>query len=96
MTDIKYTDPTSNTEEEQKTEETMLILVPTMDSDYCALEYKSPHHQCTYSDCQVTCRIVLIRPLKNLIQRHANISFITFATLIIHQIHMYRVKIFYP
>ena len=32
----------------------MLIPVPPMNFSHCALEDKPPHHQCTYSDCQVT------------------------------------------
>ena len=43
--------PMSNTEEEQITEETMLIPVPPMYFDHCALEDKSSHHQCIYSYC---------------------------------------------
>ena len=52
--DTQDPDPMSNTEEEQNNEETMLIPVPSMDFARCALEIKSSHHQCTYSDCQVT------------------------------------------
>ena len=47
-------DPMINTKELKNTEETMLIPVPPMEFDHCDLEDKSPHHQCTYSDCQVT------------------------------------------
>ena len=55
--DTQDPDPVSNTKEEQNTEETMLIPFPPMDFAHCDLEDKSPHHQFTYSDCQVTGRM---------------------------------------
>ena len=54
MMDTQDPYPMSNTEEEQNTEENMLIPVPPMECSYCSLEDKPPHHQCTYSYCQVT------------------------------------------
>ena len=54
MMDTQDTDPMSNTEEEQTTEETMRIPVLPMDFAQFTLEDKSSHHQCTYSDFQVT------------------------------------------
>ena len=70
----------------------MLIPVPPMDFDHCDLEDKSTHHQCTYSNFQVTGSMFLIGPLKNVLQRNAHISFIISATLIMHQIHMERTQ----
>ena len=71
----------------------MLIPVPTMYFDRCALEDKSPHHQCNYSNFQVTGSIFFGNPSENVIKRHAQISLIMYATLIIHQIHMERMQI---
>ena len=59
MMDTQDPDPMSNTEEEKNTEENMQILVPSMEFYHCALEDKSPHHQCSYSDCQVIGSIFL-------------------------------------
>ena len=62
MMDTQDPDPTSNTEEEQNTEDTMLITVPHMEFSHCSLENKSPHHQCTYSDWQVTGSMFFDKP----------------------------------
>ena len=43
----------SNTEEEQNTEEAMLIPFPPMGFTHCVLKDKSTDHQCTYIDYQV-------------------------------------------
>ena len=64
MMDTQDPDPMINTEKEQKIEETMLIPVPHMDFAHCALKDKSPHHQCTYSDCQVTGSMFFDNPSK--------------------------------
>ena len=55
-------DASNSTKEEQNTEETVLIPVPRMDFSRCAVEDKSLHHQCTYSDCQVTGSIFFDKP----------------------------------
>ena len=60
--DTQDPDPVSNTKEEQNTEETVLIPFPPMDFAHCDLEDKSPHHQFTYSDCQVTGRMFFDKP----------------------------------
>ena len=54
MMDTQYPDLMINIEEENNTEETMLIPVPPMNFSRCALEDKLPHNQYTYSDFQVT------------------------------------------
>ena len=64
--------------------------------DHYALEDKSPHHQCTYSDCQVTGSMFFDNPSENIMQRHAHISLIMSATLIIHHIHMEMIQSAYP
>ena len=89
-------DPISNTEEEQNTEENVLMQVPHMDFAHCSLEDESPHHQCTYSDCQVTGSMFFDNPSENVIQINAHISFIVSATLSMHHIHMKRTQRTYP
>ena len=92
MMDTQYPDPKRNTEEEQNTEETMLISFQPMYFDHCTLEDESPYNQYTYSDCQVTGRNVFDNPYESVIQRHAHIRFIMSTALIIHQIHMERMQ----
>ena len=96
MIDTRYPYPMSNTEEEQNTEETTLILFPPMDFSHCDLEDKLPHHQCNHSDCQVTGSMFFDNPSENVIQIHAHIRFIVSATLSMHHIHMKRMQSTYP
>ena len=94
--DTQDPEPMRKTEEEQKKKENILKPVPPMDFSNCALEDKSLHHQCTYSDCQVTGSMFFDNPSKNVIQRHAHISFIVSATFIMHQTNMDIMQIAYP
>ena len=66
----------------------MLIPVPTIEFSHFPLENKSPHHQCTYSDCEVTGSMFFDNKSENVIQINAHISFITSPALVMHQIHM--------
>ena len=84
--DTQDPDPMSNTEDEQNTEETIIIPVPPMYFAHCALEDKPPHHQWTYNYCQVTGSMFFDNPSENVVQRHAHIRFIMSAILIMHQI----------
>ena len=60
--ETQYPYPMSNTEDEKNTEETALITVLPMEFSHCALEDEAPHHQCTYSDCQVTGSMFFDKP----------------------------------